>query len=116
MRIATMNTAVATKMPIFSPLAPCGSSGPTTGLNKPARRVRQQRTDKRHEQRVPRVGEKEQQQRAHLERELEEGIELLFRLCGHGLAFYPGDRVGEILGGEGRQIVHALADADEMHR
>ena len=32
-----MNTAVATKMPAFSPLAAAGSSGPITGRNSAGR-------------------------------------------------------------------------------
>ena len=32
-----MNTAVATKMPAFSPLATAGSSGPTKGVNSAGR-------------------------------------------------------------------------------
>src|SRR3954447_1269809 len=34
----------------------------------------------------------------------------------HALALDPCDRVGEIPGGEWRQVVDAFADADEMHR
>ena len=56
-----MNTAVATKMPAFSPLTAAGSSGPTNGKNR----------------RRPRIREEEQDQRPDLERELEQGIELL---------------------------------------
>ena len=39
----------------------------------------QQRADERHEQRGPRIGEEEQDQRPHLERELEQGVELGLR-------------------------------------
>ena len=65
-RIATMNTAVATKMPAFSPRDRCG----------------EQRADERHEQGRARIGEEEQDQRPHVERELEQGVELGFGVRG----------------------------------
>ena len=45
----------------------------------------QQRADQRHEQRGARIREEEQDQRPHVERELEQGIELGLGVGGHGL-------------------------------
>ena len=107
-----MNTAVATKMPARGPVASAaGRIGVSQGANSAGLELA-----KKNSTSGPRSSAS-----------LSQGLSVAVFVLGHWLPNCepvdepsvigsPGDGAGEILGREGREIVDALADADEMHR